>query len=103
MNSFPELEVLKYCDNCETYLDNDNDYNRNEETLKHKVNVRLIDGEKIKGGDRFECITRKITLSQCSVETHFRTKMHLDNVTKDVTKFKDITKDNDITKDETKV
>ena len=46
--------------------------------------------------------TCKTTLTQKSVATPFKTKLYLDNTTKDVSKFKDITKGNDIIKDETK-
>ena len=49
-------------------------------TLRHKNNVRLNNGEIIKNGDRFDCVTCKTTLSQYSVDKHFKTKTHLDNV-----------------------
>ena len=49
-------------------------------TLKHRNNVRLINGEKIKNGDKFDCVSCKTSLSQYSVEQHFKTKMHLDKV-----------------------
>ena len=48
-------------------------------TLRHRNNVRLINGEIIKNGDKFDCVTCK-TSRQYSVEQHFKTKIHLDNV-----------------------
>ena len=50
------------------------------ETLKHKNNVKLNNREIIKIGDEFDCVTCKTTLSQYSVDKHFKTKMHLDIV-----------------------
>ena len=61
------------------YLDNNNEYNKHIETLKHRNNVRLVNGEIIKNGSKFECMTCKSTLSQYSVDQHLKTKMHLDN------------------------
>ena len=87
-----ELEGIKYCDSCDMYLDNNTTYNKHVTTLKHKNNVRLNDGEIIKNGDKFDCITCKTSLSQYSAEQHFKTKMHLDNVV-------GITKDNDNDRD----
>ena len=80
------------------YLDNNTAYNEHVTTVKHKNNAKLSDGEIIKNGDRFDCVTCKTTLSQYSVEQHFKTKTHLDNVeglTKDLrSSFTDkITKD----------
>ena len=49
-------------------------------TLKHRNNVRLVNGETIKNGSRFDCVTCKTSLSQYSVDQHLKTKMHLDNV-----------------------
>ena len=49
------------------YLDNDIDYNRHVETLKHKTNVKMIDGEIIKNCDRYECITCKTSINQISI------------------------------------
>ena len=89
---YSELEGIKYCDSCDMYLDNNTAYNKHVTTLKHKNNVRLNDGEIIKNGDKFDCITCKTSLSQYSVEQHFKTKMHLDNVV-------GITKDNDNDRD----
>ena len=71
------------------YIENSTAYNKYVTTLKHRNNVRLNDGEIIKNGDRFECITCKTSLSQYSVEQLFKTKMHLDNcegITKKITK-----------------
>ena len=59
----PEPGRLKYCDSSELYLKNYIDYNRHVETLNPKNNVRMIDGEIIKSGDRYDCITCKITKS----------------------------------------
>ena len=89
---YSELEGKKYCDSCDMYLDNNTAYNKHVTTLRHKNNVRLNDGEIIKNGDKFDCITCKTSLSQYSVEQHFKTKMHLDNVV-------GITKDNDNDRD----
>ena len=50
------------------------------ETLKDKNSVRLINGEKIKNGLKFYCVTFKTPLSPYSVVKHFKTKIHLDNV-----------------------
>ena len=74
------------------YLDNNTEHNKQIETLKHRKNVRLNNGEIIKNGSKFECVTCKSTLSQYSVDQHLKTKMHLDSV-----KGKD--KDNKITED----
>ena len=49
-------------------------------TLKHRNNVRLVNGGNNKNGSRFDCVTCKISLSQYSVDQHLKTKMHLDNV-----------------------
>ena len=62
------------------YLDNNTGYNKYVKTLKHKNNVRLNNGEIIKNGDKFDCVTCKTTLSQYSVDKHFKTNTHLDNV-----------------------
>ena len=59
--------------------------------MKHRNNVRLVNGEIIKNESKFECVTCKSTLSQCSVDKHLKTKMHLDNVEG---KNKDKDKDN---------
>ena len=77
---YSALEGIKYCDSCNMCLENNTAYNKHVTTLKHKNNVKLNKGEVIKIGDRFECVTCRSTLSQYSVEQHFRTKMHLDNV-----------------------
>ena len=89
---YSELEGINYFDSCDMYLDNNTAYNKHVTTLIHKNNVRLNDGEIIKNGDKFDCITCKTSLSQYSVEQHFKTKMHLDNVV-------GITKDNDNDRD----
>ena len=50
-------------------------------TLKQRNNVRLVNGEIIKSGSKFDCLICKTSLSQYSVDQHLKTKMHLDNVT----------------------
>ena len=62
------------------YLDNNTAYNKHVTSLKHRYNARLINGEIIKNGDKFDCVTCTTSLSHYSVEQHFKTKMHLDNV-----------------------
>ena len=62
------------------YLDNNTEYAKHKETLKHRNNVRLVNGEIIKNGSKFECVICKTTLSQYNVDQHLKTKMHLDNV-----------------------
>ena len=62
------------------YLDNDTEHAKHIETLKHRNNVRLVNGEIIKNGSKFECVTCKSTLSQYIENQHLKTKMHLDNV-----------------------
>ena len=83
------------------YLDNNTAYDNHVKTLKHRNNVRLVNGEIVKNESKFDCVTRKTTLSQYSVDQHLKTKMHLDNVEgKDLRSSltdKDI--DKDITKD----
>ena len=73
-------EGLKFCDSCDMYLDNNTTYNKHVTTLKHRNNVRLVNGEITKNGSRFDCVICKSTLSQYSVDQHLKTKMHLDNV-----------------------
>ena len=77
---YPELEGIKYCDSCDMYLDNNTEHAKHMDTLKHRINVRLVNGEIIKIGSMFECVICKTTLSQYSVDQHLKTKMHLDNV-----------------------
>ena len=60
------------------------------DTLKHRNNERLFNGEIITNGRKLECVICKTTLSQYSVDQHLKTKMHLDNVNG---KYKDITED----------
>ena len=62
------------------YLDNNTAYNKHVTTLKHKNNVRLNKVEVIKKGDRFDCVTCKTSLSEYSLEQHFKTNTHLDYV-----------------------
>ena len=45
-NQYPELEGIKFCDSCDMYLDNNTEYNNYIETLKHRNNTRLVNGEK---------------------------------------------------------
>ena len=42
---YPE-DGIKYSDSCEIYLDNNTAYNNLVKTLKHRNNVRLVNGEK---------------------------------------------------------
>ena len=79
-NQYPELEGIKYFDSCDMYLDNNTEHTKHMDTLKHRKNVILVNGEIIKNGSKFECVICKITLSQYSVDQHLKTKMHLDNV-----------------------
>ena len=72
------------------YLDNDTEHDKHMDTLKHRNNVRLVNGEIIKNGSKFEFVICTTTLSQYRVDQHLKTKMRLDNV---------IGKDNDITED----
>ena len=88
---YSELKGIKFCDSCNIYLDNNTAYKKHVETLKHKNNVKLNNGEVIKIGDKFDCVTCKTSLSQYSVEQKFKTKLHLDNVEG---KVNNITKDN---------
>ena len=71
---YSQLEGIKYCDSCGMYLDNNTAYNKHVTTLKHRNSVRLINGEITKNGDKFDCVTCKTSLSQYSVEQHFKTK-----------------------------
>ena len=50
------------------YLDNNTEYNKHIETLKHRNKVRLVNGQIIKNGSEFECVAFKSTLSQYSVD-----------------------------------
>ena len=96
---YSQLEGIKYSDRCGMYLDNNTAYNKQVTTLKHKINVRLNKGEVIKNGDELDCVTCETSLSQYSVEQHFKTKTHLDKV---VGKDKDLQSSftgNNITKD----
>ena len=84
------------------YLDNNTEHAKHMDTLKHRNNVRLVNGEIIKNGRKFECVICKTTLSQYSVDQHLKTKMHLDNVYgKDKDIDKDKTEDNGETWSET--
>ena len=62
------------------YLDNNTAYNKHVTTLKHRNNVRLVNEEIVKNGNKFDCVILKTTLSQNSADQHLKTKMHLDNV-----------------------
>ena len=93
---FSEVRGLMYC-SCEIHLDGDTGYKRHVETLKHKNCTSVISGEVLKSCYRYESITCKATLSQYSVETHFKAKFHLDKVnyiTEDITDDNKISKDN---------
>ena len=76
------------------YLDNNTAFNKHLTTLKHRNNVRLVNGEIVKNGSKFDCVICKTSLSQYNVDQHLKTKMYLDNVEgKDKDIDKDITKD----------
>ena len=86
-------EGIKFCDSCDMYLDNNTAYDKHVTTLKHRNNVRLVTGEVVKKGIKFDCVICKTSRSQYSVDQYFKTKMHLDNVEgKDKDKDKDIDK-----------
>ena len=91
---YSELDGIKFCDSCDMYLDNNTAFNKHVTTLKHRNNVRLVNGEIVKNGSKFDCVICKTSLSQYSVDQHLKTKMYLDKVEG---KNKDI--DKDITKD----
>ena len=99
---YPELDGKKFCDDCAMHLDNNTAYDSHVTTLKYRNNVRLVNGEVIKKGSKFDCVICKTILSQYSVDQHLKTRMHLDNVNlrsgftdgKDKDMDKDITKDN---------
>ena len=74
-------EGIKFCDSCDMYLDNNTAYNKHVTTLKQRNNVRLVTGEIVRNGSKFDCVICKTSLSQYSVDQHLKTKMHLDNVT----------------------
>ena len=76
-----QKEGIKYCDSCDMYLDNNSAYNKHVTTLKHRNNVRLVTGELVKNGSKFDFVICKTSLSQYSVDQHLKTKMHLDNIT----------------------
>ena len=46
------------------YLDNNTAYNNHVTTFKHRNNVRLVNGEIMKNGSRFDCVICKTSLSQ---------------------------------------
>ena len=78
------------------YLDNNTEHAKHMDTLKNRNNARLVNGEIIKNGSKFECVICKTTLSQYSVDEHMKKKMHLDNING---KDKDITEDSTISID----
>ena len=77
---YPELDGIKFCDSCDMYLDNNTAYDNHVTTLKHRNNVRLLNGEIVKNGSKFDCAICKTSLRQFSVDQHLKTKMHMDNV-----------------------
>ena len=86
-------EGIKFCDSCGMYPDNNTAYNKHVTTLKHRNNGRLVTGEIVKNGSKFDCVICKTSLSQYSVDQHLKTKMHLDSVEgKDKIKDKDMDK-----------
>ena len=78
------MRELIYCDSCKIYLNDKGEMSKNLGALKQKINTRLVNGEIVKANDRdrLECLTSKSSLSSYSVEDHFKTKKHLDNVDK---------------------
>ena len=97
---YSELEGIKYCDSCNMYLDNNTAYNKHVETLKHKNNAKLNKVEIIKNGNKVDCVICKTTLSQYSVDQHFKIKRHLD-IHEGNDKDNIISEDNNITEDST--
>ena len=49
-------EGIKFCDGCDMYLDNNTAYNKHVTTLKHRNNVRLVTGEIVRNGSKFDCV-----------------------------------------------
>ena len=60
------------------HLDKNTTYNKHVETLNHRNNKRLINGEILKNGFKFDCVTCKTSMSQYNVDQHLKTKMHLE-------------------------
>ena len=71
---------IKFSDSCDMYIVNNTAYNKHVTTLKHRNNLRLVNGEIVKNGSKFDCVICKTSVSQYSVDQHLKTKMHLDNV-----------------------
>ena len=44
-------------------LDNNTEHAKHVDTLKHRNNVRLVNGKIIKNGSMFDCVICKTTLS----------------------------------------
>ena len=61
------------------YLDSNTAYDNHVTTLKHRNNVRLVNGEIVKNGSKFDFAICKTSLSQYSVYQQLKTKMHMDN------------------------
>ena len=76
---YPELDGINFCDSCDMYLDNKTAYDNHMVTLKHRNNVRLVNGEIVKSGSKFDCAICMTSLSQYSVDQPSKTKMHMDN------------------------
>ena len=100
---YSELDGIKFCDSCDMYLDNNTAFRKHVSTLKHRNNARLVNGEIVKNGSKFDCAICKKSLSQYSVDQHLKTKIYLDNVNprRGFTDGKDKDIDKDITKDNT--
>ena len=77
---YPELDGIKFCDSCDMDLDNTTAYDNHVTTLKHRTNVRLVNGKIVKNGSKLDCATCKTSLSQYSVDQHLKTKIHMNNV-----------------------
>ena len=52
-------EEIKFCDRCDMYIENNTAYNKHVTTLKHRNNVRLVDGEIVRNGSKFDCVICK--------------------------------------------
>ena len=77
---YPELDRIKFCDSSDMFLDNNTAYNNHVITLKHRNNVRLVNGEIVNNGSKFDCAICKTSVSQYSVDQHLKTKIIMDNV-----------------------
>ena len=81
---FPDLRGLLYWDFCNIYLNGKREMIEKLGALSQEKNTRKAIGELVKANDRvsYECLTSKSSLSSYTVEDHFKTNKHLDNVGK---------------------